>query len=101
MAAANNYSPAATPTIRPRGLAESQQNEANRTKYSFCFHIPRSRQPLVAAIARPRDYQILLKMHCSHPPSKLNFGYSRTGASKQRLAARKKEGKNSGLALHI
>jgi hypothetical protein len=54
---------AAAARIRPRGQSEGKQTEANNAKYSFCFHILSSRQPLVTAIARPRDFQILPKTY--------------------------------------
>jgi hypothetical protein len=54
---------AAAARIRPRGLTEGKQTEANNAKYSFCFHILSSRQPLVAAIAHPLDFQILPKTY--------------------------------------
>jgi hypothetical protein len=53
---------AAVPS-RPRGLTESKQTEANDAKYSFCFHIISSRQPLVTAMAHPLDFRILPKTY--------------------------------------
>jgi hypothetical protein len=47
---------AAAARIRPRGQSEGKQTEANNAKYSFCFHALSSRQPLVTAMARPRDF---------------------------------------------
>jgi hypothetical protein len=68
-AAASEVSPAAVTAssaaarIRPRGQTEGKQTEADNAKYSFCFHVLSSRQPLVTAIARPRDFKILPKTY--------------------------------------
>jgi hypothetical protein len=61
-AKSTSTSAAAVPS-RPRGLTEGKQTEANHAKYSFCFHILSSREPLVATIAHPLDFVVPPKMY--------------------------------------
>jgi hypothetical protein len=67
VASASKSSPAAAVPGRPSGRTQGKQSKANHVKYSFRFHILRSRQPLVTATDRPRDFVMLLKMYQSLP----------------------------------